>query len=123
MEFKNINENTKSVSNFNEDFKEYLGIIKYGISSLEDSIERYGNLVYDVDGDDRSDIFDNIEFLGVLLIKYNACGYTFKRKIFQELSNVRDKLSLLYHKTNHHFFLIASGKMQLLVSFVLENCE
>ena len=121
MNLKNTKVNTRSVSNFENDFKKYLGTIKDNVALLEQSIEKYGNLVYTVDCDFRNEILENIEFLEVFLIKFYAENNDFSENTLSQLTEIKEYLDSLYTTTNHQFFLVAYGKILLITTFIEKN--
>lgn len=118
------NVNTKSYSNFEESYKEYISGMRSAYVELSKIVEDHGTLVYDLDLPHREALRENIELLEITLIKMlRRYGY-FKANIYQEIFKFYIDLAKLAVQTElHEFLVISSVKVQILADFVLKNTK
>ncbi len=118
------NVNTRSHSNYEEDFKEYISGMRGAYSELSQVVEQHGNLVYDLDFTHRANLIDYLELLEVTLIKMLRQNGCFRANIYQELFDLYIKIaSLAVQADRHEFLVITSVKVQILADFVLKNTK
>lgn len=116
------NVNTKSHSNFEDDFKEYISGMKSAYTNLSKVVEKHGHLIYDVDYQDRAKLRDNLDLLEVVLIKILKQNGYFKANIYQEVFGLYVEIAKLAVQADRHDFLIITAvKIQILADFVLKN--
>ena len=115
MNLLSNNVNTRSHSNYEEDFKEYISGMKGAYEELSKVVEKHGTLVYDVDYTYRENLRDNLELLEISLIKMlREIGY-FPANIYQEVFAVKAE--------RHEFLIITSVQVQILADFILRNTK
>ena len=124
MNLLSNNVNTRSHSNYEEDFKEYISGMKGAYEELSKVVEKHGTLVYDVDYTYRENLRDNLELLEISLIKMlREIGY-FPANIYQEVFGLYINIATLAVKAERHeFLIITSVQVQILADFILRNTK
>ena len=124
MNLLSNNVNTRSHSNYEEDFMKYISGMKEAYLELSKVVEKHGTLVYDVDFTHREKLRDCQELLEITLIKMlNQIGY-FPANIYQEVFGLYINIATLAIKANRHdFLLITSVQIQILADFILRNTK
>ena len=124
MNLLSNNVNTKSRSNYDEDFKKYISGMKSAYEELNQVVEQHGSLVYDLDYQYRANLRECFEFLEITLIKMLSQNGYFKSNIYKELFDFYVEIAELAIQANRHDFLIITAmKMQMLTDFVYKNID
>lgn len=114
-------ENTTSLSNYLEDFKKYIVMVREDLSNLQNVVAEHSNLVYSLDIETRLKLADNIELIEVALIKH-IYSYELIDPIAKvELEEILCTISNLVQTTSHDFFIVLAYKIKMLVDFVTNH--
>lgn len=114
-------ENTKSLSNYLEDFKKYIVMVREDLCILQNIVNSYEGLNYDLDIITRIKIAENIELIEVALIKQNHSYGTIDPIAKVELEEIHKQVLDLLKNTNHDFFIIISKRLEILIDFIDKN--
>lgn len=116
-------ENTKSLSNYLEDFKKYIVMVREDLRDLQNIIDSHGELIYSLDLMTRIKIAETIDLIEVALIKHNHSYGAIDPIAKVELEEIQIIVSNLSNQTNHDFFIILSKKLEILIDFVNKNID
>ena len=116
-------ENTKSLSNYLEDFKKYIVMVRKDLCKLQDIVNSHGELIYNLDLMTRIKIAETIELIEVALIKHNHSYGAIDPIAKVELEEIHKKVSDLLKQTNHDFFIVIFKRLEILIDFVNKNID
>lgn len=124
MNLLSNNVNTRSHSNYEDDFKKYISGMKDAYLELSKVVEKHGTLVYDIDFTHREKLRDCKDLLEITLIKMLRQNGYFPANIYQQVFGLYLNIATLAVKANRHEFLtITSVQIQILADFILRNTK